>query len=165
MGVRKFVFKDMDSKEKHCTLFCDIDAKKYWLNIEHGLSFEESTCFESLFIAKGVYELDNHWSYEFVKIRAIPPERQMIGCFLRDLGIDEYDELPFLIRAHGKCCQDRLEMFEETPTEAEVEKYTYKEPPPVLTKEQAEYQAMLEELFKRVDDVQTNLFKGDDNSV
>lgn len=64
------------------------------------------------FVEAGERELGDEWTRRWVQERVVPPSRQNLGEILRELGLEEYDEIEIMIRNGGRCAQDDFEIAE-----------------------------------------------------
>lgn len=109
--IERYLFVAKNGKI-HTLMEYDVEKDKYKIYINPYITFEESTAFESCFIQKGIYNLDDRWSLNYIQQRVIPYNRHGIGGSLKALGIDHYYEYPFLKAANGRCTDDDHEMQE-----------------------------------------------------
>lgn len=87
-------------------LYYEEKQRKYKIEIPEYTKYEEAPLMIAEFIKKNQRIIDHAWSLRWIQERVIPPERQNIGCILRENNMKFYDEFPFLLLNRGRSCQD-----------------------------------------------------------
>lgn len=105
--MRKFAVKNKVYKHKIVAyLLYDEKDRSYCIEIPEGVKSVEAPMIIADFIDKNQRKIGNEWSFQWVKQRVIPPERQNIGQILWENNMECYDEFLFLLNNQGKSCQD-----------------------------------------------------------
>ena len=81
-------------------------SDKYYIEIIDGIDEWTVPFFLSSFVKKGIYTVDSGFSYDWVRQRIVPTDRQNIGQILRDNNLSSYNEYELLLLASGRCAQD-----------------------------------------------------------
>lgn len=107
-------------------LFYYENARRFYIEIPDGLSFEDAPMMIDQYIRRGINYVDAQWSLRWVSGRIVPRDRQNIGQVLRDAGLTEYDEYRLLVLCDGRCAQDdcRIDPISEEELPAEIRERT-----------------------------------------
>lgn len=81
-------------------------SDKYYIEVIDNVSEWEVPFFLSSFVKKGIYTINSRFSYDWVKQRIVPTDRQNIGQILRDNNLKRYNEYELLMLGNGRCAQD-----------------------------------------------------------
>lgn len=81
-------------------------SKKYYIEIVDNVNEWEVPFFLSSFVKKGIYTINYRFSYNWVRQRIVPTDRQNIGQVLRDNNLKSYNEYELLLLGNGRCAQD-----------------------------------------------------------
>jgi len=81
-------------------------SNKYYIEVVDNVDEWKVPFFLSSFVRKGVYTINSRFSYEWVRQRIVPTDRQNIGQVLRDNNLKRYNEYDLLLLGNGRCAQD-----------------------------------------------------------
>ncbi|MBQ8062943.1 MAG: helix-turn-helix domain-containing protein [Clostridia bacterium] len=92
-------------------------AKKFYIELPEDADEWETPLLLSSFAKRGERTVNSYWSELWVRQRIVPTDRQNLGQYLRDNGLELYDEFSLLMLANGRCAQDEYYLTEIRETE------------------------------------------------
>ena len=81
-------------------------SKKFYIEVVDNADEWTVPFFLSSFVKKGIFTVNSRFSYDWVKQRIVPTDRQNIGQVLRDNHLKSYNEFELLLLGTGRCAQD-----------------------------------------------------------
>ena len=109
MHVKKYAILDSSNNDAVVgALFYDTCERKYSVKIEKGVDIDNLPLSLYIYAKKDIYELNDEYSFEWVRSRVCPSGRQNMPGILDEFGLEKYDEFPILEFTRGRCDKDGL---------------------------------------------------------
>lgn len=87
-------------------------SDKFYIEVIDSADEWEVPFFLSSFVKKGIYTINSRFSYDWVRQRIVPADRQNIGQVLRENNLKSYNEYKLLLLGNGRCAQDDYYLVE-----------------------------------------------------
>ena len=89
-------------------LYYDTDGKQFHIAIDPSADVSKLPLSLKMHAEMGRFDLNDHFSMDWVRARMCPPTRQNISSILQYLGLSAYDEYEILMKTAGKSLMDDL---------------------------------------------------------
>lgn len=108
MFMKIFAIKDEsdDSGNALAWLIYYEKEKRFYIELPDDADPWETPLILSSVLKRGERTANAYWSELWVRQRIVPPDRQNLGCILKDNNLESYDEFDLLMLAKGRCSQD-----------------------------------------------------------